>query len=105
MIVTSTLTSGRPLFGKEAQPDESRMLLKQEMIIGEESKLPALWAMPKFEFDEALGILVVGNIYGELGICDYVGQPMSDIHIAEDFSTHRASDLGPYPKVRPIALY
>lgn len=37
------------------------------------SLLPALWAFPKFDFDDASGLVVVGNVFGELALIDLVG--------------------------------
>jgi hypothetical protein len=37
---------------------------------------PALWAFPQIDFDEALGLVAIGNIFGELALYDLVGSPL-----------------------------
>ncbi|KAJ7084031.1 hypothetical protein B0H15DRAFT_1023977 [Mycena belliarum] len=40
----------------------------------DDAPLPALrlWALPSLDFDDALGLTVVGNCFGEIVICDHV---------------------------------
>lgn len=40
---------------------------------GNLDQVPAMWAIPILDFDEALGFLAVGNQFGELALYDYVG--------------------------------
>ncbi|KAF7371037.1 hypothetical protein MSAN_00737900 [Mycena sanguinolenta] len=47
---------------------------KVPRIVWDTDGEPALWAIPTIDFDEALGLTVVGNIFGELAIYDHVGQ-------------------------------
>jgi hypothetical protein len=70
------------------------LLIGTEINIADADRLPATWAMPKLEFDEALGLLAIGNTFGELAICDYVKQSTDQLgdfasepswKIAEDF--------------------
>ncbi|KIM72583.1 hypothetical protein PILCRDRAFT_739740 [Piloderma croceum F 1598] len=67
--------------------DDSGSLFEAEIEISDTEKFPALWAFPQFDFDEALGLLVVGNVFGELAVCDYVGRWSNDLLLlAEDIS-------------------
>jgi hypothetical protein len=43
---------------------------------GDLSVTPALWAFPQIDFDEALGLVAIGNIFGELALYDLVGLPL-----------------------------
>jgi hypothetical protein len=53
---------------------------------GDLSLSPSLWAYPQMDFDEALGLLVVGNTFGELAVYDYIGvQPPGLWSISDDF--------------------
>lgn len=36
------------------------------------SMSPVIWAMPQIDYDDALGIVVAGNIFGELALYDFV---------------------------------
>lgn len=75
-------------------------LVKQAIDIGDPNLLPATWAMPRYDFDEALGILVFGNSFGEVALCDYVRLPVADIWgIADDFVTQDAGDTIRLPQV------
>jgi hypothetical protein len=53
--------------------DCSNTLIDRALDIGNEDLLPCLWGLAITDFDEAIGLLAVGNIFGELAICDYVG--------------------------------
>lgn len=39
----------------------------------------ALWAYSQIEFDESLGLVAIGNVFGELALIDYVGFRCDDI--------------------------
>ncbi|KAJ7510507.1 hypothetical protein B0H11DRAFT_1959386 [Mycena galericulata] len=57
---------------------------------------PALWALPAIDFDEALGLTVIGNCFGEIAIYDHVGgHPENCGGLAPDFTDQR----GPVPPV------
>jgi hypothetical protein len=64
-----------------------------EIEIGgpETEALPSLWALATFDIDEATGLLVVGNIFGELVLCDYVGSALENLaYIGDDFTEREA---------------
>jgi hypothetical protein len=47
---------------------------------------PALWALPVLDVDEALGLTVIGNCFGELAIYDHAGKhPENCSGLALDF--------------------
>jgi hypothetical protein len=67
--------------------------VERPVDLSDSERLPATWAMPKYDFDEALGILALGNNFGELALCDYVNQPSVDLWgIMSDFSLHEATE-------------
>ncbi|KAF7302812.1 F-box domain-containing protein [Mycena kentingensis (nom. inval.)] len=45
---------------------------------------PALWALPLIDFDEALGVIVLGNCFGELTVYDLCGGPLPTSRIPEN---------------------
>lgn len=53
------------------------------------SALPALWAFPKIDFDDASGLVVVGNVFGELSLIDLVGHGISANPRAIDGTTNQ----------------
>ncbi|KAJ7249559.1 hypothetical protein B0H12DRAFT_1122184 [Mycena haematopus] len=55
-------------------PAESSRIKRESRVAWDTADEPALWAIPTLDFDEALGLTVVGNILGELAIYDHVGQ-------------------------------
>ncbi|KIM72581.1 hypothetical protein PILCRDRAFT_829682 [Piloderma croceum F 1598] len=68
--------------------DDSGPLLEVEIDIGDTERFPALWAFSQLDFDEALGVLAVGNVFGELAVCDYVGRWLDELLLlAEDVAT------------------
>lgn len=48
-------------------------------ITGDFTHLPTISAFPKIHFDEALGMLVIGNIFGELAICNFFAAQPAEI--------------------------
>ncbi|KAJ7039678.1 hypothetical protein C8F04DRAFT_1254950 [Mycena alexandri] len=65
---------------------------------------PALWALPCVDFDEALGLTVVGNCFGELAIYDHDGRhPERCRNLATDFTDQPTSKEGLLPTV-PLKL-
>ncbi|KAJ6492777.1 hypothetical protein C8R47DRAFT_1119741 [Mycena vitilis] len=65
---------------------------------------PALWAFPCLDFDEALGITVLGNCFGELAVYDCVGHgPVKSCKLAPDL-TSRSMRLPPL-SLDPIPLH
>ncbi|KAJ7490738.1 hypothetical protein FB451DRAFT_1552360 [Mycena latifolia] len=65
---------------------------------------PALWALPAVDFDDALGIIVIGNCFGELAIYDHGGgHPERCAGLATDF-TDQQSSLPPLLPTIPIPL-
>ncbi|KAJ7116524.1 hypothetical protein C8R44DRAFT_879890 [Mycena epipterygia] len=65
---------------------------------------PAVWAFPALDFDEALGLTVIGNCFGELAIYDHVGcQPLQCCGLGPDFTDRQPSLVGLLP-LRPIPL-
>ncbi|KAJ6489028.1 hypothetical protein C8R45DRAFT_250588 [Mycena sanguinolenta] len=69
---------------------------KESVIVwstsNEDLDQPALWGLPVLDFDEALGLTVVGNCFGELAIYDHVGQHLERCSaFALDF-THQDSN-------------
>ncbi|KAJ7760687.1 hypothetical protein DFH07DRAFT_957522 [Mycena maculata] len=64
----------------------------------------ALWAQPVLDFDEALGLTVLGNCFGELAIYDHVGQhPEKCTGLADDFTDQQSALLPILPRL-PISL-
>ncbi|KAJ7746321.1 hypothetical protein B0H16DRAFT_961522 [Mycena metata] len=65
---------------------------------------PALWALPCVDFDEALGLTVVGNCFGELAIYDHDGRyPERCCNLATDFTDRLTSKEVLLPTV-PLKL-
>lgn len=70
----------------------------------ENTKTAALWAYPHFDMDDALGFIVIGNVYGELCFHDIAGTPSaklwpkSSVVLQEDQRPFRklASLVSPY---------
>jgi hypothetical protein len=76
-------------------------LVVRALDIGNAELLPCLWGLAMADFDEAIGLLAVGNVFGELAICDYVGLRMENLsHIAKEFPLQDAADLHIFPNVR-----
>ncbi|KAK7055946.1 hypothetical protein R3P38DRAFT_2601025 [Favolaschia claudopus] len=67
----------------------------------------AAWALPVFDFDEVLGVTVVGNCFGELAIYDHVGSnSLGSEHLAVDLPHGQWPIASPLPTVRalPVSL-
>jgi hypothetical protein len=80
--------------------DDFVPLLQAEIDIGNAETFPALWAFPQFDFDEALGVLVLGNVFGELAVCDYVGRWSDELSLlAKDISSTGAQSFSGLPFV------
>lgn len=78
----------------------------QDSKIVWDSSLPVLWAYPQFDFDDSMGIVVVGNTFGELAIVDYLGGQNADIWSLSRDLVYSDSDVPcnePAPQVRPHA--
>lgn len=61
-------------------------LLDRTIDISGADRLPASWAIAQHDFDETLGLLAIGNTFGELAICDYVKQPLEHLSgLVDDF--------------------
>jgi hypothetical protein len=64
---------------------------------------PALWALPVLDIDEALGLTVIGNCFGELAIYDHVaGCPEKCTSLALDFTDQQISSSSLMPTVSVI---
>lgn len=99
-LFASTLSRG--LFDVDEVDNEHNNLVEQAIDIGDAHLLPATWALPKYDFDEALGILAFGNSFGEIALCDYVRTPATDIwSIAHDFSIQDAEGITSLSQVCP----
>ncbi|KAJ7130295.1 hypothetical protein C8R44DRAFT_872112 [Mycena epipterygia] len=69
-----------------------------------ESDQPALWALPAVDLDDALGLTVIGNCFGELAIYDHDGKhPECSRGLAADF-TDQPTPIPPLLPSIPIAL-
>jgi hypothetical protein len=85
--------------------DDSEPLLEAGLDIGDVERLPALWAFSQLDFDEALGVLAVGNVFGELAVCDYVGRWLDELLLlAEDVVTTDAEPSLSLPHVCTLLL-
>jgi hypothetical protein len=95
-----------PDFGYGQKPSDGSVI-GLEVDIGDPSNFPCLWALASFDFDEAMGLLAVGNVFGELVLCDYVGSPALDdmATIGVDFTKQQAFNLHIMPQVRPCVNY
>jgi hypothetical protein len=61
----------------------------------------SLWAFATLDVDDATGLLAVGNIFGELVLCDYLGFPLENpAYIGNDFTELAALGLHIMPLVR-----
>ena len=57
------------------------------------SSVASLSAFPVIDFDDTLGLVVIGNIFGELAVIDYVGLGSPDIwSISQDIFSYDAKD-------------
>ncbi|KAJ7163907.1 hypothetical protein C8R43DRAFT_989131 [Mycena crocata] len=74
----------------------------------------ALWALPVVDFDDALGLTVVGNCFGELAIYDHVGGNLEPCaRLSTDFTHQPVTRLLPVAPIplglsiapRPVASY
>jgi len=95
-----------PDFGYGQTPSDSSVI-GLEVDIGDPSNFPCLWALASVDFDEAMGLLAVGNVFGELVLCDYVGSPTLDgtATTGVDFTKRQTFDLHIMPQVRPCVNY
>ncbi|KAJ7272748.1 hypothetical protein B0H12DRAFT_1066967 [Mycena haematopus] len=85
-------------------PAESPCVEKVSHIAWNTDGEPALWAIPSIDFDETLGLTVVGNILGELAIYDHVGQnPECCAGLAIDL-TDQKSPVPPLLPTIPLKL-
>jgi hypothetical protein len=66
---------------------------------GDPNLLPSLWAFTQFDFDDALGLMVVGNVFGELAFCDFVDMPTTVL--CEDFPTWEG---GPCTRIANVGV-
>ncbi|KAJ6530909.1 hypothetical protein DFH09DRAFT_1409553 [Mycena vulgaris] len=65
---------------------------------------PALWAVPVVDFDDALGLTIIGNCFGELSIYDHGGShPELCAGLAVDFMD-QPSPIPPLLPSMPISL-
>ncbi|KAJ7510506.1 hypothetical protein B0H11DRAFT_1191852 [Mycena galericulata] len=65
---------------------------------------PALWALPAIDFDDALGLTVLGNCFGEIAIYDHAGNhPEHCGGLGHDFTDQRSLIPPPLPTL-PISL-
>jgi hypothetical protein len=107
--VAPTLTSAtfrRPASYATDAIDCSNTLIDRALGIGNEDLLPCLWGVAITDFDEAIGLLAVGNIFSELAICDYVGLRTDSLsHIAKEFPLQDTADLQIFPSVRRRFCY
>lgn len=87
-------------FTKDEQHFDNRLKLTWQP-----SAPVALTAFPRLDFDDALGLVVMGNMFGELALVDYVGVRLEEIwSISQDiFGCPGGSwDLSPVPVVRSL---
>ncbi|KAJ7084032.1 hypothetical protein B0H15DRAFT_849841 [Mycena belliarum] len=69
-----------------------------------DSPQPALWALPALDFDDALGLTVVGNCFGELAIYDQYGRnPELCGALGADFTAF-GSRTQPLLPTKPVLL-
>lgn len=83
--------------------------VQKELELVWDSSLPVLWAFPQFDFDDTVGVVVVGNIFGELAIVDYLGSQHVDIwsfsrDIVESNSRAPSSNAVALVRLRPLSL-
>jgi len=91
---TTSLVYGR-------SPSDDRFI-DPEITIGdpEPENLPGLWALATFDVDEATGLLALGNTFGELVLCDYVGLRLEDLaHIGNEITKRESIGLHIMPQV------
>ncbi|KAJ7130292.1 hypothetical protein C8R44DRAFT_978415 [Mycena epipterygia] len=70
----------------------------------DEPEQPAPWALPVVDFDDALGLTVIGNCFGELAIYDHGGKhPECSRGFAADF-TDQPTPIPPLLPTTPISL-
>ncbi|KAJ6485646.1 hypothetical protein C8R45DRAFT_930749 [Mycena sanguinolenta] len=95
-LVFSAVTPQSSTFSVESPP-----IQKVPRIAWDTDGKPALGAIPVIDFDEALGLTVVGNISGDLAICDHAGQnPECCADLAMDFTDQKSS----VPPLLPTTL-
>lgn len=83
---------------ESSDPEMSRISWSND-----ESDHPALWGIPVVDFDEALGLTVVGNCFGELAVYDHVGvRPEGCAGLATDFTARKKLILPLLPNVSPL---
>jgi hypothetical protein len=89
-----------------AESDETRQCLIERVIdISNADQLPATWALLKHDFDEALGILALGNTFGELSICDYVDQPAKDLWgMMDDFTLQEFQETSEHARLSEVCI-
>ncbi|KAK7017342.1 hypothetical protein R3P38DRAFT_2986696 [Favolaschia claudopus] len=64
----------------------------------------AAWALPVFDFDEVLGVTVVGNCFGELAIYDHVGSNLvGSEHLVVNLLNGQWPIVSPLPTL-PVSL-
>jgi hypothetical protein len=102
-ILGSTFNGGLSRFSKS---DETHhCLIGRAIVISNSDRLPATWALLKHDFDEALGILALGNTFGELAICDYVDQPARDLWtMMPDFTVLESQDTRDLVRLSKVCI-
>jgi hypothetical protein len=73
--------------------------------INDQPDQPALWGIPVIDFDDALGLTVIGNCFGELAVYDHDGRyPELCGGLATDF-TDQPSAIPPLLPTVNVAKY
>jgi hypothetical protein len=75
-------------------------LIDPPFDIGNADLLPSLWGLATTDFDEAIGLLAVGNVFGELAICDYVGLRRDSLSHIANVPPQDAAELTTVSNVR-----
>nr|GAT57323.1 predicted protein [Mycena chlorophos] len=79
-VDASIRIDGHPLSLVQAPIAFGEPVDNQQMSTVFAEKDPALWGLACVDFDDALGLVVVGNIFGELAVFDYGSEPPMGKH-------------------------
>ena len=92
VLVSSCLY--RPTISAGQGSSDERFIGKEVEIAGSSSEFPGLWALTTFDVDESMGLIALGNVFGELILCDYGGTSLGYLgSITDNFAEWEAPGL------------
>nr|GAT52966.1 predicted protein [Mycena chlorophos] len=78
----------RPLYIYSAPILLDTDALEQTYTTLESASSPALWGAPCFDFDDALGLMVIGDCFGDIAVLDYAANDPVITRLIPDIAAH-----------------